>query len=207
VRSRSSLVAALGAVALARSARRRPQDADAEAGGTDPAATLPGLTRLPVLDASSRILFASILVLSLYFLFAGHNQPGGGFVGGLTAGAAISLRYVAGGVSAVRATFRFRPWTILGSGLFVAAMTALVPILTGNNVLDHAAFDRDLPVLGAVKTTTALIFDIGVYLVVIGLVLMSYEAFGDDVEPDGAGESPDDTAPDPRTELLEEAGA
>jgi hypothetical protein len=74
-------------------------------------------------------------------------------------------------------------------------MTALVPILTGNSVLDHAAFDRDLPVLGAVKTTTALIFDIGVYLVVIGLVLMSYEAFGDDVEPDEPPSHP--TTPPP----------
>jgi multicomponent Na+:H+ antiporter subunit A len=173
------VVAALGAVALARAARR---PADAAAGATP--TTGSGFDRLAVLDASARILFPSILVLSLYFLFAGHNQPGGGFVGGLTAGAAISLRYIAGGVSAVRSTFRLRPWTILGGGLLVAAGTALTPLLLGTSMLQHAQFEEDVPILGVVKTTTALIFDIGVYFVVVGLVLMAYEAFGDDVAPD-----------------------
>jgi multicomponent Na+:H+ antiporter subunit A len=144
---------------------------------------------LPVVDASSRLLYASILVLSLYFLFAGHNQPGGGFVGGLTAGAAISLRYVAGGVTAVRSALRTKPWSVLGAGLTIAAGTAIVPLLTGNAVLEHASFERDLPLLGKVKATSALPFDIGVYLVVVGLVLMAYEAFGDDVAPDEIGDA------------------
>ncbi len=169
------VVAGLGLVALARVARR---PGAAGGGGHAPFA------RLPVVDTSSRLLFGSILVLSLYFLFAGHNQPGGGFVGGLTAGAAISLRYVAGGVSAVRKSLRVKPWTVLGGGLIVAASTAIVPLLTGNSLLEHADFEEELPILGTVKTTSALPFDIGVYLVVVGLVLMAYEAFGDDAEPD-----------------------
>ena len=53
----------------------------------------------------------------LYLLFSGHNQPGGGFVGGLVAGSAISLRYLAGGIEGVRSISRFQPWTILGTGL------------------------------------------------------------------------------------------
>src|SRR5690606_17555369 len=104
------VVAALGAVALGRATR--PPGVGGMANGM-------GFARLPVVTASSRVLFPSIVVLSLYFLFAGHNQPGGGFVGGLTAGAAISLRYVSGGVSSVRRAFRVSPWVILGSGLFV----------------------------------------------------------------------------------------
>lgn len=147
------------------------------------------MKRLVVVDTSVRVVYHSILVLSLYFLFAGHNQPGGGFVGGLVAGAAISFRYVAGGVAEVRQVFPVRPWTILGGGLFLAAGTALVPILTGNALLEHAAWQADLPLLGAVKATSALPFDIGVYLVVLGLILMMFEAFGDDGEfttPDGA---------------------
>ncbi|MFP5488328.1 MAG: hydrogen gas-evolving membrane-bound hydrogenase subunit E, partial [Acidimicrobiia bacterium] len=107
------VVAGLGVVALARVARRP---------GTRTAPTdHPAFARLPVVDTSSNLLYGSILVLSLYFLFAGPNQPGGGFVGGLTAGAAISLRYVAGGVSAVRSSLRLKPWTVLGGGLFVSA--------------------------------------------------------------------------------------
>jgi len=121
-------------------------------------------------------------VLSLYFLFAGHNQPGGGFVGGLAAGAGISLRYVQGGVAAVRRTFRLAPSTILGGGLVISLTTVIVPLLTGNNVLEHAKIERDLPLLHHVKVTSALSFDIGVYFVVLGLVLMAFEAFGEDLD-------------------------
>jgi multicomponent Na+:H+ antiporter subunit A len=163
------LVAGLGVVALARAARRQRV-------GT--AETL--MERLPLLDLFSRLLFGSILVLAVYFLFAGHNQPGGGFVGGLTAGAAISLRYVAGGADAVRRSVPLPPWTVLGGGLAIAAGTALTPILLGGSILEHALWEVDLPLLGTLKTTSALPFDIGVFFVVVGLVLMAYEAFGDE---------------------------
>lgn len=140
------------------------------------------MRRLLILDTSMRVLYPSIMVLSLYFLFSGHNQPGGGFVGGLAAGAAISLRYVAGGVGAVRSAFRAQPWTILGGGLTVSAATAVVPLVLGHAVLEHAKFERDVPLLGHVKVTSALPFDVGVYLIVIGIVLMVFEAFGDDLD-------------------------
>ncbi len=140
------------------------------------------MSRLPILDVAVRILYPAILVLSLYFLFAGHNQPGGGFVGGLAAGAGISLRYVQGGVRAVRDSFRVRPSTILGGGLTIALTTVIVPLLTGNNALEHAKLEGDLPLLHHVKVTSALTFDIGVYFVVLGLVLMAFEAFGEDLD-------------------------
>ncbi len=164
------LVAGLGVVALARTARR---------------ATLPPtVVRSPVVDASVRLLFASIAVLSIYFLFAGHNQPGGGFVGGLTAGAAVSLVFVAGGLESVRDLLPTRPWVVLGVGLAIAVVTALIPILLGGAVLEHAVFEVDVWMIGVLKATSALPFDIGVYLVVVGLVLMAYEAFGEDVVAD-----------------------
>lgn len=140
------------------------------------------MRRLMVLDTAVRVLFPSILVLSLYFLFTGHNQPGGGFVGGLAAGAAISLRYVARGVDAVRETVPFSSWYVLGAGLLLSVSTAIVPNLLGHSVLEHATFETDLAVLGHIKVTSALPFDIGVYLVVVGLVLMVFEAFGEDVD-------------------------
>lgn len=62
-----------------------------------------------------------------------------------------------------------------------------MPILLGQSVLEHAAVEADLPLIGAVKATSALPFDIGVYFVVLGLVLMMFEAFGDDVAPTEAG--------------------
>jgi multicomponent Na+:H+ antiporter subunit A len=158
------------------------------------------MRRSLVVDTSVHVVFHSVLVLSVYLLFAGHNQPGGGFAGGLVASAAVGLRYVAGGIDAVRAASPVRPWTILGGGLLVAAATAATPLLVGEPVLHSAQADWHLPVLGDAHVTTATIFDTGVYLVVVGLMLMVFEAFGDDPEDDPvadeAGEDDDDTAGD-----------
>jgi multicomponent Na+:H+ antiporter subunit A len=141
------------------------------------------MRRSVILDTTVEVVFDAALVLSLYLLFAGHNQPGGGFVGGLVAGAAVALRYVAGGIEAVRPTIRARPWFILALGLGLAVATTAVPLLVGRSVLDQEAATWDLPLLGTIKASTALIFDAGVYLVVVGLVLMVFEALGDDSEP------------------------
>ncbi len=144
------------------------------------------MKRLVILDRSVRVLFHPLLVASLYLLFAGHNQPGGGFVGGLVAGAAVAMQYVAGGIDEIRRLSRFRPWTIVGSGLLLAFCTAAVPLLFRDQILETGLFERKLPVLGTVKTTSALPFDIGVYLLVVGLVLMIFEAFGDEPAPEQA---------------------
>lgn len=142
------------------------------------------VARLLIVDRSVRVLFHPLLLTSLYLLFAGHNQPGGGFVGGLVAGAAVAMQYVAGGIDDVRGLSRFRPWTILGAGLLVAFVVAGAPVLLGDAVLETALFEQEVPVLGKVKTTSALVFDIGVYLLVVGLVLMVFEAFGDEPAPE-----------------------
>ena len=132
------------------------------------------------IDVSVRVVFAAVMMGSLWLLFAGHNQPGGGFVGGIVAGAAVSLLYVAGGIGAVRRLSRGQPWMILGAGLLISVTTAIVPLLLGEPVLETGSFTADLPVLGSIKVTSALVFDIGVYLAVIGLAMMVFESFGDD---------------------------
>jgi multisubunit Na+/H+ antiporter MnhB subunit len=145
--------------------------------------------RLVHLDRSVRVSFHAVLIASLYLLFAGHNQPGGGFVGGLVAGASVALRYAAGGIDEVRALSRVRPWTILGGGLLLAALTATVPLLAGEEVLQASVHSWDAPVLGTLKVSSTLPFDLGVYLLVVGLVLMVFEAFGDEIpvaEPEDA---------------------
>jgi len=141
------------------------------------------MRRSVILDTSIRLEYHPVLVLSLYLLFAGHNQPGGGFVGGLVAGIAIALRFIAGGIDEVRAALPARPWSLLGLGLVVASVTAVVPLAFGGALLEAGKLQRDAPLLGTIKTTTALFFDIGVYLVVVGLVLMMFEAFGEPTAP------------------------
>ena len=125
------------------------------------------MRRSLILDTTVRVVYPSVLVFSLYLLFAGHNQPGGGFVGGLVAAAGIALRYVAGGIDDVRSATPFRPWTILGSGLALAAGTALTSLAAGGQLLESAKFEWDVPVLGHVAATSVLAFDAGVYMVVV----------------------------------------
>lgn len=133
-----------------------------------------------ILDTTIGLVFDAAMVGSVYFLFAGHNRPGGGFIGGLVAGAAIALRYIAGGLEEVRAVVPIRPWVFLALGLALAAGTAIVPLLAGSDPLDQTAFAWSFELLGKVKFTTATIFDTGVYLIVIGLVLMLFEGLGED---------------------------
>jgi multisubunit Na+/H+ antiporter MnhB subunit len=125
------------------------------------------------------VIFPFVMIASLWLLFAGHNQPGGGFAGGLLGGAAIALRYIAGGIDEVRRHSRFRPWTVLGAGLLLSAATASAPLLFGDDVLEAGYRKVDVPVLGSLSLSSALAFDVGVYVLVIGLVLMIFEAFGD----------------------------
>jgi multisubunit Na+/H+ antiporter MnhB subunit len=140
--------------------------------------------RSVILDLAAQVIFYPVLVGAVWLLFAGHNQPGGGFVGGLVVGTAITLRYLAGGLDEVRGLTRVRPWTILGTGLLVAAGTAAASLVVGNEALESAVIDVDVAVIGHVETTTALFFDIGVFLLVVGLVLMMFEAFGDESKDD-----------------------
>jgi multisubunit Na+/H+ antiporter MnhB subunit len=133
-----------------------------------------------VFDTTARLVFDAALVLSVFLLFAGHNQPGGGFVGGLVAAAAIGLRYVAGGLEEVAAATPVPPWSFLAAGRGLAAGAALVPVALGSAPLDQAALEIDIVLLGHVKLTSATIFDTGVYLIVIGLVLMAFEGLGED---------------------------
>jgi multisubunit Na+/H+ antiporter MnhB subunit len=135
--------------------------------------------RSVIVDTTVRLVFDAALVLSVYLLFAGHNQPGGGFVGGLVAAAAFALRYISGGLEDVHAAAPGPPWGFLSAGLLVAVVAALVPVVAGAGPLDQTAVDWDLLLVGHVKLTTATVFDTGVYLIVVGVVLMAFEGLGE----------------------------
>ncbi|MGZ8178408.1 Na+/H+ antiporter subunit A [Williamsia sp. SKLECPSW1] len=134
--------------------------------------------RSMVLEATTRLIFPTMVVLSLYFFFAGHNSPGGGFAGGLTMGMALVLRYLAGGRYELGETIPFDAGRILGVGLAFAAGTAIVSVLLGAPALSSATVEVTLPVLGDIKFVTALFFDLGVYLIVVGLVLDVLRSLG-----------------------------
>ncbi len=127
--------------------------------------------RSPILEVGVRAVFHTTLLFSLYLLTVGHNSPGGGFVGGLVCGAAFVLRYAAGGLDEVKAIAPVRPQLLLGLGLIFATLAGASGWLGGREFLESAELHLDLPLLGGVHATTAFPFDVGVYLVVAGLVL------------------------------------
>ncbi|MBN9185689.1 MAG: Na+/H+ antiporter subunit A, partial [Microbacterium sp.] len=135
-----------------------------------------------MLEVIVRILFHTIIVVSLYLLFAGHNLPGGGFAGGLVAGMALVMRYIAGGRYELGAAAPTDAGRFLGIGMSLAVACAVVPVLFGAAPLTSAFFEIQLPVLGHVEFVTSTIFDIGVYLVVIGLVLDVLRSLGAEVD-------------------------
>ena len=104
------------------------------------------------------------VVVAAYLFFAGHNQPGGGFAAGLVLGAVVALRTVVG-LSRPR-----RPGRLLAAGGVVAGIVAVAPVVGGGLLLDQVVVEGELPVLGTVKAGSALVFDLGVAMIVVGLV-------------------------------------
>ena len=135
-----------------------------------------------LLEVIVRILFHTIIVVSIYLLFAGHNSPGGGFAGGLVAGMALVMRYIAGGRWELGAAAPTDAGRLLGAGLIVAVGTAVVPLFFGLSPLTSSFWEWEIPLIGHVEFVTSTIFDIGVYLVVIGLVLDVLRSLGAEVD-------------------------
>ncbi len=161
---------------------RREQGSSSRASWLVAGRTLDPRNRSILLEVVVRLIFHAVLVLSVYVLLVGHNAPGGGFAGGLIAGMALVARYLAGGREELAAAAPLDAGRLLGVGLALAIGTALVPLLFGADALTSAAFDLDLGVFGELKVVTSTFFDIGVYLVVIGLVLDVLRSLGAHVD-------------------------
>lgn len=131
-----------------------------------------------ILETAVRAVFHTAVLFSIFLLFAGHNAPGGGFVGGLVAGAALVLRYVQGGAGEVRNTIAVAPHLVLGAGLAIAVLTGVAPWLAGGQFLETGKLVLETPILGTVNATSAQVFDVGVYLVVVALVLQVLRTLG-----------------------------
>lgn len=115
-----------------------------------------------ILRAGTRVLMPLMLLFALFMLARGHNHPGGGFVAGLVVAAAFALQAFAFGVPAARRGLMVDPERLLGIGLLVALFTGLSSALAGRPFLTSLWW-------GGIGTP--LFFDIGVFLVVIGVVL------------------------------------
>ena len=156
--------------------------------------TLAARNRSILLEVVVRLLFHALIVLSIFVLLVGHNAPGGGFAGGLIAGMALVARYLAGGRHELGEAAPIGAGALLGTGMLLAAGTALAPLFVGADALTSAWFTVNLGPIGSFDFVTSTVFDIGVYLVVIGLVLDVLRSLGGEIDRLDEAESAPATA-------------
>src|SRR5690606_6928629 len=147
--------------------------------------TLAPQRRSVILEVATRILFHTMVVFGLFLLFSGHNLPGGGFVAGLVTGIGLIVRYLAGGRYELSAAAPLQPHALLGTGLFLATGMGIGAMIFGGQVLQTVIIRGALPLFGDIKMVTSVFFDIGVYLVVIGLMLDILKSLGAEIDRQG----------------------
>ncbi len=137
-----------------------------------------------IFEVVARVLFPVMIVVSVYLLIAGHNAPGGGFAGGLVAGTALIIRYLAAGARGLDQAAPLDAGVVLGVGLLIAGLSALAPVAFGGSVFQSYELTvpfgplatlntpfGTVPLLGSPHLVTSVFFDIGVYLIVLGVML------------------------------------
>jgi multicomponent Na+:H+ antiporter subunit A len=144
--------------------------------------TLAPERRSIIFEVVTRLVFHTIVVFSIYLLFSGHNNPGGGFAAGLVTGLALVVRYLAGGRYELDEAAPIDAGALMGTGLSIAAVSGLAPLAFGGAVLQSAVVDLHLPLLGSVHLVTSVFFDVGVYVLVVGLVLDLLRSLGSAID-------------------------
>lgn len=131
-----------------------------------------------------------ILLVSINFFLQGHNRPGGGFIAGVMTSAGIALIYIVFDFEGLKelkgkmgrekysTVARYLPTS--GLGLLLAAGTGLLAVSLGSNFMDHSMGNLYLPFFGKIHWTTAILFDLGVYLTVVGSLLTMVEVLGEE---------------------------
>ncbi len=125
-----------------------------------------------ILQTTARLLQPLLILFSIFLLLSGHNTPGGGFTGGLMAAAAFGLYAIAYDVPTTRQALRVEPRLLIGAGLLTAAASGVVSLAAGQPFMTGQWGYVPLPGLGNVDVGTPLLFDLGVYLVVLGITLL-----------------------------------
>jgi multicomponent Na+:H+ antiporter subunit B len=121
--------------------------------------------------AASRLLPVTF-ILSLLVFYRGHNDPGGGFIGGLMVASGFIFYAMAFGTQKAQKKLKVSPLTLISSGLLFATLSALVSLFAGNPFFTGEWISINLAFAGTLKLGTPLLFDFGVYLTVWGILLM-----------------------------------
>lgn len=124
-----------------------------------------------ILLTTARLLLPLLLMFSIFLFGRGHNEPGGGFVAGLVAAAAWILYSLASDTSQARRALRLEPQSLIGWGLMAAFLSGAIGLLAGQPFLTGQWITISVPMIGEIELGTPLLFDLGVYLAVVGVTL------------------------------------
>ena len=133
-----------------------------------------------ILQTTTKIVFFIIFLFSIHIFFVGHYTPGGGFVGGLLTTGALVLLLLAFDLKTVQSALPVNFRIVVAIGLLIAIGTASWPIFFDMPFFTHAFDDFTLPLFGETSLHTAILFDLGVYLVVVGSTMTMIQTIGGD---------------------------
>jgi multicomponent K+:H+ antiporter subunit A len=151
--------------------QQQEQDGEADAPPPDPHVLLPqGPMMVPGVIA--QLLLPVSGMVAVFFLLRGHNDPGGGFVAGLIVATAVILQYLVGGTAWAESRTRIYPQYWIALGLLCAGGTGLSALLASRPFLSALVWHVALPVVGELHLSTVLLFDLGVFLLVIGAAVL-----------------------------------
>jgi multicomponent Na+:H+ antiporter subunit B len=125
-----------------------------------------------ILQTATRYLMPLMLLFSVVVLLQGHNKPGGGFIGGLVGATAFALHAIAFNAQETRRALRIDMRTLIGAGILIALGSGLLGPLLGQPFMTAVWTELAVPGIGPTKVGTPLLFDVGVYLVVLGVVIL-----------------------------------
>ena len=185
-------IAAVGVLALMEGMRTRRPGADAQ-GRTWTFATQPLLLRL-----AATLVLPLALVFTIYIFMRGHNLPGGGFIAGLITAVALVLQFMSLGQARAEAVLRaqngrrFVRW--IGAGLGIAGLTGVAAFVWGRPFLTSAHGHPHVPVLGDLPLASAAMFDLGVYLTVVGATMLTISVLGSVTREVGSSGKPTGSA-------------
>ncbi|MDA7028061.1 Na(+)/H(+) antiporter subunit B [Bacillus sp. CLL-7-23] len=132
-----------------------------------------------ILQTVTKIACFIILLFSFHIFLAGHNNPGGGFIGGLMTASSFVLLLLAYDLKTVQNILPVNFIYVAGTGLLISICTSAGSFLFGAQFLTHTFGYFDLPLLGKTELATAVLFDIGVYLVVVGVTMTIIQTIGE----------------------------
>ena len=133
-----------------------------------------------ILQFTAKIVFFIILFFAVHIFFAGHYTPGGGFVGGLITASAIVLLLIAFDLKTVKTLIPFNFMYVVAVGLMLALLTAAYPMLLEKPFFTHFFDYFYIPLIGKTSLHTAALFDLGVFLVVVGVTMTIIQTIGED---------------------------